>query len=81
MTCQLCGKWGQTEKRHVFQAFNRNNSEKYGAYIFICRDCHNAIHHHPKRYEWLKEYFQKQLMTENGWSTEEWLKIFRRNYL
>ena len=54
--CEICHRYGALDKHHIYGAGKRNTSEKYGAVIWICRDCHNDLHHrHPARYQWLKK--------------------------
>lgn len=78
--CEICHQYRKTEAHHVFEGRNRKNSDKYGAVIHICRECHRDIHDHPAKYEWLKKQWQDKLMAWNGWSLDDWLAIFRRNY-
>lgn len=79
--CYLCGKYGRTEVHHIFEGRNRKNSDKYGATISICRNCHEAIHHHPAEWMWLKKQWQVILMDRNGWTEDEFREVFRRSYL
>lgn len=80
MTCDLCGRWGKLEAHHVFEGRNRKQSDRYGAVIHICRDCHNKIHHHPADYAYLKREWQAKLMQDNGWTMDDWMERFRKNY-
>jgi GTPase SAR1 family protein len=81
MRCEICGEWGGLQRHHIFEGRNRSNSERYGAVIQICYKCHEDIHHHPRKYEWLKENWQERLMRENHWTVEDFISIFRRSYL
>lgn len=77
--CEICGRYGQLERHHVWGSFWRNKSEKYGAVVMICRRCHDDLHHHhPRKYIWLKEQWRDRLMAENGWDRDEFIKEFGR---
>ena len=65
---------------NVFEGRNRNNSERYGAKVYICRNCHEDIHHHPNKWKWLKHNMQMILMQRHGWTEEDFIKIFKRSY-
>ena len=80
--CDICMQYGDLDRHHVFGAGARKASEKYGAVVWICRECHNNIHHrHPAQYLWLKKQWQDRLMAENGWDIDEFIKRFGRSYL
>ena len=77
--CEICGKYGRLDMHHVFNKAYRKKSEKYGAVVWICRKCHDDLHHHhPSKYIWLKEQWRDRLMTENGWDRETFIKEFGR---
>ena len=77
--CDICLKWRALERHHVFGASFRDKSEKYGAVVEICRECHDDLHHrHPAKYKWLKREWRDRLMAENGWSTEDFIREFGR---
>lgn len=79
--CEICHRFRSLDKHHVFGAGFRSKSEKYGAVVWICRECHNDLHHkHPAQYEWLKKQWQRRLMEEHGWNVDEFIQIFGRNY-
>jgi len=84
--CELCGKWDYLERHHIFFGNKqRKISEKYGATINICPECHrtgpNAMH---KNMFWclqVQEQEQRRLMKKYGWSIQDFIKIFGKNYL
>lgn len=78
--CEICGEYRECETHHVFGGTARQISDKYGAVASCCRICHNEIHHHPAQYEWLKAQTQERVMQEQGWSLEEWMEHFYKNY-
>jgi hypothetical protein len=71
------------DKHHIYNAYNRNKSEKYGLYVFICHDrCHlNGVHKNAKLDLKLKEYAQRKAMQYYGWSIEDFRKEFKKSYI
>ncbi len=77
--CYLCGK-KKNDLHEVFGGRNRINSIKFNFVLPLCRECHsnnqnNAI---------FNDYWHKQgqlYWEENIGSREEFIKVFRRNYL
>lgn len=89
MRCFLCGRNGsqdRLERHHIFGGANRRKSEKYGLVVYLCGDrCHrngkDAAHRSRKTMEYLRAYGQQKAMEEQGWSTEDFIREFGRNYL
>lgn len=87
--CFLCGRNGyedRLERHHIFGAGNRKLSEKYGLVVYLCGDrCHrngeNAVHRNAKTMEFLHSYGQRKAMNEQGWTAEQFRKVFGKNYL
>jgi hypothetical protein len=89
-TCWLCGSAGgpfnELERHHIFGGPNRKKSERYDLVVYLCGDtCHRngrrAVHRNAETARDLHEYGQKKAMLENGWSTEEFIQQFGKNYL
>jgi hypothetical protein len=88
-TCWLCGRNGNgdpLDKHHIFGGCNRKLSEEYGLWVPLChRRCHEsgpeAVHRNMKTMQRLHEYGQELAMEENGWSIDDFRRIFGRNYL
>lgn len=80
--CFICGRWGITEKHHIFGAANRRWSEEFGLYVFLCHSCHNeppnGVHFSPRVRKRLQGIGQKAF--EEKYSHEEFMRIFGRNY-
>ena len=83
--CYLCGKWGWTERHHVFGGAFRKKSEDYKITVYLCHTCHNeppnGVHQNKAMRLYLKRQVQQIAMDHYGWTTEEFIKIFGRNYL
>ena len=80
--CLICGS-PYVEKHHIFGASNRNNSEKYGLYVYLCayhhRDQIHGVHGNRKLMDDLHQYGQR--LFEMQHSREDFMRIFGRNYL
>lgn len=90
--CYLCGRnsradyFGLDEHHCIGGYGKRKLSEKYGLKVYLCHnDCHeygeNAVHQNAEVDLWLKEKAQEKAMEVYGWSIEDFIKIFGRNYL
>lgn len=83
--CLLCGRYGFIERHHLFGGANRKKSTKYGLIVDLCHDCHNeppnGAHHNKGTMQYLHEYGQKKAMQENGWTVQDFIHEFGRNYL
>lgn len=89
--CFICGRYcGNTERHHLFGAFNRKKSEKLGLVVDLCHACHNeqphddfagGVHFNAELMRALHEYGQRKAMEENNWTTEDFIREFGRNYL
>lgn len=87
--CLMCGGnggyWG-IEEHHVFSGYGiRPLSEKYGLKVYLCHHCHNeppnGVHQNKKRRLLLQRVVQKRAMQHYGWTTEEFIRIFGKNYI
>ena len=83
--CVLCGSSRRIEKHHIFGGALRKKSEKYGLTVDLCHYCHNeppnGVHFNKDKMLELKQYGQRKVMAEQGWTTEQFIKEFRKNYL
>ena len=88
--CYICGKNGRADPldcHHVFfGTANRSKSEKYGLKVYLCHSaCHifgeNAVHRNAKICRELQAKAQKIAMEHYGWSAEDFIAIFGRNYI
>ena len=87
--CFICGMNRNLEPldcHHVFGASNKKKSEKYGLKVYIHHSkCHIfgkvSVHRNAELDRALKAKAQKIAMKHYGWSTEEFIKIFGKNYI
>ncbi|MBR2248149.1 MAG: hypothetical protein IKE89_03325 [Bacilli bacterium] len=79
-TCIICKKQ-KNDINEIFRGRNRQNSMIYGLCIPLCRKCHTRItDNYELESEWkikgqlkFQEYYNK--------TTEDFIEIFKRNYL
>ena len=89
MKCWLCGRNGAgdaLERHHCFGGALRKKSEKYNLTVYLCGErCHrngkDAVHRNANTMQVLHEYGQRKAMEENGWTAEEFMQQFYKNYL
>lgn len=87
--CFLCGANGvldPLDRHHIFGGPNRKKSEKYGLVVDLCHhNCHIfgplAAHKNAKVMAYLHRYGQAKVMQEQGWSKEDFIREFGKNYL
>lgn len=87
--CFLCGRNGNgdpLEHHHIFGGSRRKHSEKYGLVVLLCGErCHRlgryAVHQNGEVMDYLHKYGQRKAMKEQGWTTEDFMKVFGANYL
>ena len=74
------------DKHHIIGGPYRGKSEKYGLYVYLCHNrCHiygkMSVHQNQKTMRQLKRYGQLKAMKENGWSTDDFIREFGKNYI
>ncbi len=84
-TCLMCRRYGTLEQHHIFGGPYRKKSDRYGLVVGLCHWCHNeppeGVHHNAANMAKLKQYGQRKAMKENGWSVEDFIREFGKNYL
>lgn len=84
--CMLPEGNDHLDRHHVFGGPNRKKSEKYGAVVLLHHNkCHifgpQAVHNNAVMNTFIKRRMQQQIMREQHWDTERWIKEFGKNYL
>lgn len=80
-TCGICEACTYCEPHHVFPGTARRISDEYGAVVYLCRNCHESYHRHPGSYKWLQSKVQADVMFRQGWTLEDWMNHFHKNYM
>ena len=87
--CFICGRnrHAGLERHHqnIFNGANRKLSEQDGLVVYLCHDCHNepplGVHYNAEMMRWLKQKGQKMAMEKYGWTKEEFVQRYGKNYL
>lgn len=87
--CWSCGRNGAQDpldRHHIFGGAYRDKSEKYGLVVLLCHNrCHifgpNAVHQRADIMQSLHEWGQEKVMKEQGWTIEDFVKEFGKNYI
>lgn len=79
-----CTQW--LERHHVFQGSgNRALCEEYGLTVYLNHYMHNeppdGVHHDEKHRLMLQRYAQRKAMAHYGWTEQDFMKLFGKNYL
>lgn len=77
--CYLCGR-KKDDLHEIFGGRNRRNSMKYGFILPLCRGCHSLNQNNL----FFNDYWHRQgqiYWEENIGAREEFVEVFRRNYL
>ena len=78
--CIICG----AKKDHLHEVFfgrNRLNSIKHGCVIPLCQNCHTEMHKNKEWQEYWHVRAQKRFMEFYHKSIDEFIEIFKINYL
>lgn len=79
-TCIECGM-SATDMNEIYQGRNRQNSMKWGLCIPMCRSCHTRYtNDREKQLKWMIKG-QKEWYKYFDGTYEEWMEIFKRNYI
>lgn len=83
--CFLCGNYETVEKHHIFGGPFRSKADKLGLTVMLCPWCHqydaDSAHKSGETRKILHKYGQRKAMAEQGWSVDEFIREFGRNYL
>lgn len=84
-SCFLCGRCGWIESHHLFGGPYRAKADKLNLVVDLCHECHNeppyGAHHNKDTMLLLKKYGQQKAMEEQGWTVEDFIREFGKNYL
>ena len=83
--CFICHSNVWLEWHHVFGGPLRSKSDRLGLVVRLCHNCHNeppyGVHQNKEIRLKLQALAQKKAMQEYGWSVEDFMKEFYKNYL
>lgn len=84
--CYICRARKCLELHHVYSGFGlRELSDQYGLTVWLCHTCHNeppnGVHQNKEIRRILQARVQLIAMDHYGWSKQEFMEKFRKNYL
>ena len=83
--CFLCGRYTNLERHHIFGGSNRKKADKDGLVVDLCHNCHNeppnGAHHNKHTMLYLHQYGQRIAMEKHGWTTDDFIREYGKNYL
>lgn len=79
--CFICGRHGPLDVHHCISGTaNRKMADMYGLTVYLCRDCHRALHDKGLYDKELKQFAQRQWEASYG-SREEFRQLFGKSWL
>lgn len=83
--CFLCEADCATEEHHIFGGALRKKSGRLGLVVHLCHACHNeppnGVHHNAGAMLYVKRCGQAAAMQQYGWSKDDFMREFYKNYL
>jgi hypothetical protein len=83
--CYVCGSTQNINTHEVYFGNNRQNSIKWGCCVYLCGKHHNqsnaGVHFNKELDNHLKKEMEKQFLKTYDKTTEDFISIFKRNYL
>ena len=80
--CFVCGLTQNLHRHHIFFGPNRNLSEKYGCWVYLCRKHHTeqaGVHMNRELDLRLKREAQETF--EGTYTRDDFIRIFGKSYL
>lgn len=68
-------------RHEVFHGFNRQKSKAFGFWINVCPEHHSKIHNNAKIDNNLKRQAEQIALAQYGWTIEDFIERFGKNYL
>ena len=81
--CWVTGDRNALHEHHIYGGARRKLSEKYGLKVYLHHnECHlNGVHKNAELNRELKAKVQEIAMEHYGWSIEDFVRIFGKNYI
>lgn len=79
--CFYCRTITGLDHHHCLEGSYRTQADDYGLWVWMCRKCHRIIQEDEKEMKKLRAMAQKKAMEYYGWTLNDWLFIFRRNFI
>lgn len=83
--CFLCGNYETLERHHLFGGAFRKKADRLKLTVMLCPWCHqidaDSAHKSAETRLYLHKYGQARAMKEQGWTADDFVREFGRNYL
>ncbi len=83
--CFLCGNYETVERHHLFGGPFRKKADRLKLTVMLCPWCHqidpDSAHKSAETRLYLHKYGQRKAMREQGWTVEDFVREFGKNYL
>ena len=83
--CFICHSQQWLEWHHIWGAALRDKAEEDGLVVRLCHYCHNeppkGVHQNREIRRKLQAFAQKKAMEYYGWSVEDFISHYYKNYL
>lgn len=79
--CYFCGFGGDLARHEVFPGPYRQKSKKYGLWVNLCPACHEKMHENGEDTVLLKKRAQLAATNWYGWTSEDFIREFGKNWL
>lgn len=78
----LCNGIGKMDRHEAFGGAYRSKSKRLGLWVHLCHDpCHlNGVHKDAVLAGFVKSEAQRHAMKVYGWTTEDFIREFGKNY-
>ncbi len=78
--CEICGCYWTLDKHHLLPGTGKRRlAEEDGLYIFICRQCHNALHADENEVLYWRKEGERRYLKDHTFS--EYMDRYGKNYL
>lgn len=78
--CFRCGRQCQCARHHLIGGAYRRKSDALGLYVPLCPPCHENVHTRRAPMLQLRRYAELKML-KAGWTREQWIKEFGKDYL
>ena len=84
--CYICGTNIGLHKHHIYEGTGKRKlSERYGCWCYLCGIHHNlsnkGVHYNKDLDQYLKRKCEEKWLEENEATIDEFIDIFKKNYL
>jgi hypothetical protein len=83
--CYVCGTTQNINIHEVYFGKNRQNSIKWGCCVYLCSKHHNqsndGVHFNKELDNHLKQVMEQQFLKHYDKTIEDFISIFKKNYL